>query len=200
MSASQSYRAAGAFAASPCSHCAPRLRELREPGVQASSRALSARHEPRQAEVAAHVGVQEADRREQSRAAAARAPCGCPCCARRRRACSGPAPPNATQREIARVLALLDRDHAHRAHHVDVDDLDHAGRGARRGPRRALAASVVHRRLRACPACIAMRPPSSAFGFRRPSTTFASVTVGSRAAAPVGRRVPDRRPRSADRP
>ena len=32
------------------------------------------------------------------------------------------------QREIARILALLDRDDTYRAHHVDVDDFDDAGR------------------------------------------------------------------------
>ena len=31
------------------------------------------------------------------------------------------------QRKVARILAALDRNHAHRAHHVDVDDFDYAG-------------------------------------------------------------------------
>ena len=103
---------------------------------------------------------------------------------------SGPAPPNATEREIARVDALLDSHHPHRALHRCVDDGDdtvggHAGaRRARRGRRRRRA------------------DRSRAARSGRDAAEH-EVGVGDGRRGPpeaVARRTRDRRPRSRARP
>ena len=80
------------------------------------------------------------------------------------------------QRELARVDALLDRDHAHRALHRRVDDRDHAVGGRRRHASSAARAASTSR-----------RPSPGSVGVGRDAPEH-EVGVG------------DRRPRSPPRP
>jgi hypothetical protein len=84
------------------------------------------------------------------------------------------------QREVARVEALLDGHHPQRADHLGVGDPDHAGAPAR--PCALEPSDAIARR--AAPASSATPPASGVPASSRPSTRFASVTVGSGPAAP----------------
>ena len=75
----------------------------------------------RQAEIAAHIRMQQTNRRQQPRPRRhqhlahthiARHVCGM----------QRPGTAKRHQREIARIFALLNRYHTHRTHHIDVDD------------------------------------------------------------------------------
>ena len=82
------------------------------------------------------------------------------------------------QREFARIVAALDRDGAHRRHHVGREHAQDApGRLDRRKP--SGSATRVTTASRACALEIGIAPSSSAAGLRWPSTTSASVSVGS---------------------
>ena len=80
------------------------------------------------------------------------------------------------ERELARVVAALDRDQPQRTGHIFVNDLE--------DPLGRFHGSEAHRvgdlctALRAASTSSYISPPSSCGG-RCPSTTFASVTVGS---------------------
>ena len=91
------------------------------------------------------------------------------------------------EREVARVVTALDGDEPQRARHVLVDDREDAlGRLLDRVEAHRVG-DRLHRR-RAPPRRRAAISPPSSCGGRWPSTTFASVTVGSLAALAVGGR------------
>ena len=114
-----------AFALDPCGAA---LLERREPAVQHLEARRFGPREARQAEVPAHIGVDQPDRRKEAgprrheHFAHAHV-------ARNLGRVQRSRAPECDKGKLARVFALLHRDHPHRAHHVDVDDLDHARRG-----------------------------------------------------------------------
>ena len=79
------------------------------------------------------------------------------------------------QREAARVDAALDGHDAQRADHLGVRDAD----DARARPRRAPSPSDVDRALGGVDVERRRRRRAASSGSSRPSTRFASVTVGS---------------------
>ena len=89
------------------------------------------------------------------------------------------------ERELARVVAALDADHAQRARHVLVDDPQDAVGGLPRATAPSRRRPSAPRRAR--PRRRATSRRRSGRAGRRPSTTLASVTVGSVAALAVGR-------------
>ena len=70
------------------------------------------------------------------------------------------------ERELAWVVAALDADDAQRALHLGVDDGDHVG-------------GIDRRRARAAAASRSSSSPPAIVAGSRPSSRFASVTVGS---------------------
>ena len=99
-------------------------------------------------------------------------------------ACSGPGAAVGDERELARVVAALDGDEAQRARHVLVDDREDALGRLPRPTARPIASAIVCTAARAASTSSSISPPSRRGG-RWPSTTFASVTVGSVAALAV---------------
>ena len=107
---------------------------------------------------------------------------------------AGPAPPKATSAIAARIDALLHGARADGVGHVGVDD----GEDARAPPPPAAgltsAGEALDHRARGRRRPAPWRRRGSSPGSSRPSTTFASVTVGSVPAAAIGRRARAPRP------
>ncbi len=82
------------------------------------------------------------------------------------------------ERELARVVALLDRARADRARHVGVRDRDDPLRGLEQAEAE-LGRRAAARRSTAASRSSRISPPRKRSGSMRPSTTFASVIVGS---------------------
>ena len=80
--------------------------------------------------------------------------------ARQRAAVQRPGAAEGQQREVARVVAALDRDHADGAHHVVVDDGEDAARGRLDAHAQRLGDLLGDGRARAASASSAKPPPS----------------------------------------
>ena len=128
----------------------------------------------------------EAERREDARGLRARAPSRIPSSSASAHACSGAGAAEGDERELARIVAALDRDEPQRAQHLGVHDLDRLGRVDSRRTR----ARQRSRSSSSPPASRAREPAEQQVrvGHRRP-----------RAARVRSRRAPDRRRRSRAR-
>ena len=117
------------FPASPASHSLPRVRSSANPSLSALTFAAAATSRrvrlksPRTSACSRPSADKQARPRRHQHVADAHV-------ARDVGRMQRPRAAERDQREVARVHALLDRNHPHRAHHVDVDDFDDAGRRA----------------------------------------------------------------------
>ena len=157
-------------AASACgARRARRGRARRAAPPRRGDRARSSRSSPRQQhalhEVAAALGDDEPERRQHARRAAGTSTRRMPSSSRDRAACSGPAPPNAHQRELARVDAALDRHHAHGPGHLRARHADDARRRVSSSDSPSCLGQPAHR---------ALAPPRDRAARRRPAATSAS--------------------------